>query len=435
MTKPKPTPAKAATPKNIHVALLAAQSEMEPAIKSAENETFQNTYADLSAVVRACRSALNKNGIAFFHVATKDGAEHGMRTTLFHADSATALECDVPLILSRRDMQAYKSATTYAKRIGLESLTGIAPEDDDDGNAASGRDKPDPRQQRREAASEAARTQPAAKYSDRAGTEGHPEEIPPAHPNARWQDTVCHVGKAGGEMKGKTLAELTEKHLKYLAFEWNPKKPTPADTALAAAVKLALAEVKQGPELPMDSAPPAETPAADDNLDMAPAPAKEEAQAETAPPVIDWRPVKAHSIGKKLGGKTLGELADAKAGDILPELDGAAILRRLSSEAGVTMITGECKDDGKRDELIAAIRAAVAETKPYDQPEWLESMDEDGLREEVSRRIAELGVTAEAADKTLDESGLEPVAKSGEAGLRHIIKEWETVSAALKEGE
>jgi hypothetical protein len=29
-----------------------------------------------------------------------------------------------------------KSATTYAKRIGLESLTGIAPEDDD-GNAAA----------------------------------------------------------------------------------------------------------------------------------------------------------------------------------------------------------------------------------------------------------------------------------------------------------
>ena len=33
-------------------------------------------------------------------------------------------------------MQGYKSATTYAKRIGIESLTGIAPEDDD-GNAAA----------------------------------------------------------------------------------------------------------------------------------------------------------------------------------------------------------------------------------------------------------------------------------------------------------
>jgi hypothetical protein len=33
-------------------------------------------------------------------------------------------------------MQGYKSATTYAKRIGLESLSGVAPEDDD-GNAAA----------------------------------------------------------------------------------------------------------------------------------------------------------------------------------------------------------------------------------------------------------------------------------------------------------
>jgi hypothetical protein len=33
-------------------------------------------------------------------------------------------------------MQGYKSATTYAKRIGLESTTGVAPEDDD-GNAAA----------------------------------------------------------------------------------------------------------------------------------------------------------------------------------------------------------------------------------------------------------------------------------------------------------
>jgi len=32
-------------------------------------------------------------------------------------------------------MQGMKSATTYAKRVGLESVTGVAPEDDD-GNAA-----------------------------------------------------------------------------------------------------------------------------------------------------------------------------------------------------------------------------------------------------------------------------------------------------------
>jgi hypothetical protein len=59
-----------------------------------------------------------------------------MRTMLVHGASETSVSCDVPLIINKQDMQGMKSATTYAKRIGLESLTGIAPEDDD-GNAAA----------------------------------------------------------------------------------------------------------------------------------------------------------------------------------------------------------------------------------------------------------------------------------------------------------
>jgi hypothetical protein len=55
---------------------------------------------------------------------------------LVHGASGTEISCDVPLIINKNDMQGMKSATTYAKRIGLESLTGIAPEDDD-GNAAA----------------------------------------------------------------------------------------------------------------------------------------------------------------------------------------------------------------------------------------------------------------------------------------------------------
>ena len=62
---------------------------------------------------------------------TGASAELLVRTVLaqFH-------DVDVPLIINKNDMQGMKSATTYAKRIGLESLTGIAPEDDD-GNAAA----------------------------------------------------------------------------------------------------------------------------------------------------------------------------------------------------------------------------------------------------------------------------------------------------------
>ena len=41
----------------------------------------------------------------------------------------------VPLIVGKNDMQGYGSAVTYARRYGLMSMAGIAPEDDD-GNAA-----------------------------------------------------------------------------------------------------------------------------------------------------------------------------------------------------------------------------------------------------------------------------------------------------------
>ena len=117
---------------------------MEPVIKGAINPAFKGegkpkgtAYADLSDVVSAVRPALVENGLAYFHqIIRTEGGGLDMRTSLVHGESDTRIDCDVPLIVSKNDMQGMKSATTYAKRIGLESVTGIAPEDDD-GNAAA----------------------------------------------------------------------------------------------------------------------------------------------------------------------------------------------------------------------------------------------------------------------------------------------------------
>lgn len=122
--------------KNIYLALAAAQAEMGGVKKGSVNPAFKSKYADLADVVQAVSGPLNAQGIAFFHMAASVDGERIMRTVLAHGASGTTIECDVPLIVSKNDMQGYKSATTYAKRIGLESLTGIAPEDDD-GNAAA----------------------------------------------------------------------------------------------------------------------------------------------------------------------------------------------------------------------------------------------------------------------------------------------------------
>lgn len=118
--------------KNIYMALAAAQSEFGQVTKGSTNPAFKSKYADLSDVANVVIPVMNRHGCAVLHYMV-DGA---MRTEFAHGATDTKVSCDVPLIVEKNNMQGMKSATTYAKRIGLESLSGIAPEDDD-GNAAA----------------------------------------------------------------------------------------------------------------------------------------------------------------------------------------------------------------------------------------------------------------------------------------------------------
>lgn len=119
--------------KNVFTALTAAQGEMGPLVKGAVNPHFKSRYATLDDVVNAVRPPLNANGLCF-HFETRDGE---MVAVLTHGESETSIKCGIPLLVTKNDIQAFKSATTYAKRMGLESITGIAPADDDDGTAAA----------------------------------------------------------------------------------------------------------------------------------------------------------------------------------------------------------------------------------------------------------------------------------------------------------
>ena len=122
--------------KNVHMALAAAQGQMGRAVKGSVNLHFKSKYADLADVMQAVLPALNEAGIAAWHSTVHADGTMYMRTTLSHGETDTHMQCDIPLLVGKNDMQGMKSATTYAKRIGIESLTGVAPEDDD-GNAAA----------------------------------------------------------------------------------------------------------------------------------------------------------------------------------------------------------------------------------------------------------------------------------------------------------
>lgn len=121
--------------KGVFSALAAAQLQMGPALKDSLNPAFKSKYADLSSVMAACLPALNLNGIAVFQPTGEDEVGRFVRTILAH-ESGETIDCRVPLIVGKNDMQGYGSAVTYARRYGLMSMAGIAPEDDD-GNAAA----------------------------------------------------------------------------------------------------------------------------------------------------------------------------------------------------------------------------------------------------------------------------------------------------------
>jgi hypothetical protein len=122
--------------KLIATALVKAQKEFGPALKTSSNPYFTSKYADLATVVEAVIDGLNNNGIALVQKCHESDTGVNVETLLLH-ESGESLSCGVLHVpASKQDPQGYGSALTYARRYSLMAACGIAPEDDD-GNAAS----------------------------------------------------------------------------------------------------------------------------------------------------------------------------------------------------------------------------------------------------------------------------------------------------------
>ncbi len=119
-------------------ALAKAQGEIKGATKDATNPHFQSKYATLDAVWEACRVALSSNGLAVVQGAHATGGELVTVTTMLLHTSGQWIRESLDLVPKDASPQAAGSALTYARRYGLSSMVGVAPEDDDDANAAQG---------------------------------------------------------------------------------------------------------------------------------------------------------------------------------------------------------------------------------------------------------------------------------------------------------
>jgi len=120
----------------IAAALVKAQKEFGPALKSSTNPHFRSRYADLSACVEAVIDALNNNGIMLMQFTHPCDNGVIVETMFLHESGEHISGGRLHVPASKQDPQGYGSALTYARRYSLQAACGIAPEDDD-GNAAS----------------------------------------------------------------------------------------------------------------------------------------------------------------------------------------------------------------------------------------------------------------------------------------------------------
>jgi hypothetical protein len=120
---------------NLTAALAAAQAEYPTILKGSVNPHFKSTYADLADGMGPIRPILAKHGIAYtqtFHVV--DGILI-LRTSLRYG--AETIDSELPITQPPKP-QDFIALTTYYRRVGLFSIAGITPaNEDDDGEAAN----------------------------------------------------------------------------------------------------------------------------------------------------------------------------------------------------------------------------------------------------------------------------------------------------------
>lgn len=119
-------------------ALAKAQGEIRNAAKDSANPHFKSSYADLASIADACRAQLSKNGLAVVQIPHNQGDDVAVTTILGHA-SGQWIKGRIAVKPLKFDAQGAGSVITYLRRYALAAMAGVAPGDDDDGEAAMGR--------------------------------------------------------------------------------------------------------------------------------------------------------------------------------------------------------------------------------------------------------------------------------------------------------
>lgn len=115
--------------------LSAFQGQVEAVKKDAENPFFRSKYASLAGIMETIRKPLSENGLAV----TQFPLPSGQLTTILMHKSGQFIKATYSMNPKDGSPQALGSTLTYARRYAISAVLGIATEDDDDGNVASGK--------------------------------------------------------------------------------------------------------------------------------------------------------------------------------------------------------------------------------------------------------------------------------------------------------
>jgi len=125
----------------IYVALSALQGELKPIKRDATNPFFKSKYAPIEAIYDVLLPLLANNGLAITQTTEIRNDMLVLHTRLCHISGET-IASEWPVAKVHQKQQEIGSALTYARRYSVISICGVTSEEDDDGNAASGKTEP-----------------------------------------------------------------------------------------------------------------------------------------------------------------------------------------------------------------------------------------------------------------------------------------------------
>lgn len=127
---------KSSSIKNLAAALILFHTKVDSIKKDANNPFFKSKYASLSNILEHIQIPLAEAGLSFVQVPTGEG---GLTTILMHADSGEFVTGEYIMRPAKSDPQSIGSAITYQRRYALCAVLGLNIEEDDDGNAGTGK--------------------------------------------------------------------------------------------------------------------------------------------------------------------------------------------------------------------------------------------------------------------------------------------------------